>query len=190
MIKRLFGRKKPGAQNPDVRMPEVGKLRNIDEVFDRARIAAAGEGEQPPGTSGRHVIIVTPGRMLMFKSCPPPGSMPEEKVASIESMLSPEVKRNVVAIAYTELSSLNESKATIPFLGILMGFSYIGHAVWIFEGHPSALSAGCKDADVLIVDEAMIPYLQKDWASVAAGVMKNADIYVHNRATYSLSKLG
>ena len=68
MFKRLFGRRKREIQNPDMRMPEVDELPNIVEVFDRARRAAAGEGEQPPGPSGRHVIVVTPGRMLMFQS--------------------------------------------------------------------------------------------------------------------------
>jgi hypothetical protein len=55
------------------------------------------------------------------------------------------VKRNIAAIAYTELSGLrSDISKTIPFFGILLGFAYIGHAVWIFEGHGSALVAGCR----------------------------------------------
>jgi len=49
-------------------------------------------------------------------------------------MISSKVKRNVAAIAYTELSALTSgiSKA-VPFFGFLLGFAYIGHAVWVFE---------------------------------------------------------
>ena len=35
---------------------------------------AADEGGPVPG---RPVVIATPGRMLMLKACPPPGSMPK-----------------------------------------------------------------------------------------------------------------
>lgn len=189
MFKRLFGRQKSDAQTPEIRMPEVDELPDIEEVFDKARKAAAGEGEQPLGQSGRHVVVVTPGRLLMFQPCPPPGSMPQGQVASVEQMISPRVKRNIAAIAYTELSALRSdiSKA-IPFMGFLLGFAYIGHAVWVFEGHPSALAAGCREADVVIVDGGMVPHLQKDWVVVASSVMRNREIYVHDRATYSLRK--
>ena len=97
MFKRLFGRRKegtekyPGTEPHDLRMPEVDELPNIEEVFAKARKAAAGEGEQPPRSPGQHVIVVTPGRMLMFQPCPPPGSMPHGQVASIQQMISPRI---------------------------------------------------------------------------------------------------
>lgn len=187
MFKRLFRRRN---DETDLHMPEVDELPNIEELFEKARKAAAGEGEQALAQPGQHVIVVTPGRMLMFQPCPPPGSMPPSQVASIEQMISPKVKRNVAAIAYTELGALtsNISKA-VPFFGFLLGFAYIGHAVWVFEGHPSALAAGCRDADVLIVDSGMVPHLQKDWMAIASSVMRTAEIYVHDRATYSLRKV-
>ena len=169
MFERLFGRKK---DHPEVRlgteasasgMPEVDEVPDIEEVFERARKAAAGEGEWLPGPPGRHVVVVTPGRMLMLNPCPRLGSMPQKQVASMEQMISPKTKRNIAAIAYTELGVIRKdiSKA-IPFYGFLIGFAYIGHSVWVFEGHSSALSAGCRDADVLIVDGGMVPHLQKD----------------------------
>jgi hypothetical protein len=190
MFRWLFGRDPHKKQNHDIRMPDVDELPNIEEVFDKARSAAAGQGEPPPGVSGRHVVIVTPGRMLMFHPCPPPGSMPKKQVASMEAMISPKVKRNIAAIAYTELGAVTEAPTTIPFFGILMGLAYIGHSVWIFEGHSSALAAGCKDADVLIVDSSMVPFLRNDWAPAASGAMRRAEIYLHDRATYSLRKIG
>ena len=74
-----------------------------------------------------------------------------------------------------------------PFLGLLLGLAYIGHSVWIFEGHPSALAAGCRNADVLIVDGDMVPHLQEDWTAVASSVMRHREIYVHDRASSSQS---
>src|SRR5437867_3010759 len=196
MFKRLFRRRNAETDEHSkieprhLHMPEVDELPNIEELFEKARKAAAGDPGLAPEHPGQHVIVVTPGRTLMFQPCPPPGSMPPSQVASIQQMISPKVKRNVAAIAYTELSALTSdlSKA-VPFFGFLLGFAYIGHAVWVFEGHPSALAAGCRDADVLIVDGSMVPHLQKDWMAIASSVMRTPEIYVHDRATYSLRKV-
>ena len=188
MLEGLF-RWRKDRQNA-VRMPEVDEPNDIGAVFDTARRAARGEGVQPPVSPGRHVIIVTPGRILKYQPCPPLGSMAAPKVASIEQMIPSSPKRNIAAIAFTDLEAIMKSAdKAIPFLGILLGFAYIGHAVWVFEGHPSALAAGCREADALIVDGAMVPYLQSDWAAVAAKTMRHPEIYVHDRATYSLQKV-
>jgi hypothetical protein len=89
----------------------------------------------------------------------------------------------VAAIAYTDLNTLmgkdrilsvQNVTAVIPFLGFLLGFGYIGHAVTIFEGHPSALAIGLQGAD-------MLPFLQQDWADVADRVMRKPDIFVFGR---------
>ncbi|HEX8890690.1 MAG TPA: hypothetical protein VF779_16185 [Pyrinomonadaceae bacterium] len=194
MFKRLFGQGKESGKSGeaafgDVCMPEVDEPQDIEDVFKNARAVASGVG-LPIGRSGRHVIVVTPGRLLMFQPCPPEGTMAQGQVEPIERMIPSKVKRKIAAIAYTELNALRKDiSKTIPFFGILIGFAYIGHAVWVFEGHKSALAAGCRDADVLIVDGAMIPHLQTDWAEVAASVMKRPEIYAHDRATYSLRKV-
>jgi len=185
MFEKLFGRFRYVPS--DYSMPEVDEVPDIEEVFDKARNAAL--GVEPTEQKGRNVIVVTPGRMLMLQPCPAPGSMASSQVAAVEGMIPPKVKRNIAAIAYTELSALrSDISKTIPFFGILLGFAYIGHAVWVFEGHASALAAGCKDANVLIVDGEMVPHLQADWASVASNVMKGREIYIHDRATYALRK--
>src|SRR3954469_14078882 len=118
MFKRLFGQGKESGKSEDVHMPDVDELLDIEDVFAKARMAASGE-ELPPGHSGRHVIVVTPGRMLMFQPCPPQGSMPQQEVDPIERMIPPKVKRKIAAIAYTELGAIRQdiSKA-IPFFGI------------------------------------------------------------------------
>lgn len=192
MFKQLFGRRKAGASNDALfqpRMPEVDQPANLSDVFDKARTAAAG-AEPAPRRPERHVVIVTPGRLLMFQPCPAPGSMPEEQVAVIKRLIPPERQRNIAAISFTELAAVqaNVSKA-IPFVGMLLGFAYIGHAVWVFEGHPSALAFGCREADVLLVDGAMVPHLQSDWQAVASNAMRRAEIYVHDRQAFTLRRL-
>lgn len=135
------------------------------------------------------MVIVTPGRLLMVQPCPPPGSMPDERVAPMRQMIAPERKRNIAAIAYTELTAIRTNIAkAIPFMGMLLGFAYIGHTVWVFEGHASALADGCRDADVLLVDGGMLPFLPPQWQTVASGVMRRPEIYVHDRKTFRLSR--
>lgn len=169
------------------RMPEVDTPPNIEDVFAEARKAAFGDnaGERDP----RRVVLVTPGRMLMLQPCPPPGSMPRSEVSQIEKMASPKVKRKIAVIGYTELRAVTSDLArAIPFFGLLSGMAYVGHSVWVFEGHPSALAAGCKEADLLIVDSAMVPHLTPDWQKVASAAKPALQIYVHDRATYALRR--
>jgi hypothetical protein len=172
-------------------MPDVDRLPNIEDVFDWVRQAARDELASPRFAPGaRQVVIVTPGRTLLFNPCPTPGAMPPQLVKIAESVIPSSVKRNIAAISYTELPAVHANPAgAIPFLGFLLGFAYIGHAVWVFEGHHSALAAGCRDADVLLVDGGMVPFLQPDWAEAARAVMRGKDIVVHDRATYRLSRI-
>jgi hypothetical protein len=191
MLNKLFA----GKGHTDIyqpHMPEVDTPEKIEDIFADARRAANGE-TRPPGAGAdeRFYVVVTPGRMVMYKPCPPAGSMPPAQVAQIEKLLPPAVKRNIAVIGNTELQAAmkNISKA-VPFVGMLMGFAYIGHAVWIFEGHASALPAGCREADLLIVDGGMAPFLSQDWVQVAQGVMRRNEIYIHDRATFKLNRVG
>src|SRR5258708_25033443 len=74
---------------------------------------------------------------------------------------------NIGAGAVKEIKGvLNEVGKGIPFFGYLLGLCYVGHNVLVFEGHPSALAAGVADAQLVIVDGAMIPFLQANWAEI------------------------
>ncbi|HYL39216.1 MAG TPA: hypothetical protein VEV17_25075 [Bryobacteraceae bacterium] len=169
-----------------LRMPDVAATVNVEEVFAKVRRIAAGE-KQPRG-----LVIVRPDRTYLV--LPPVAETPQLKkiAAGLEQLIPADVQRQVAVIGYTEFSGdsatpgLVEVNKSIPFLGLLMGLSYIGHAVWIFEGHPSALAAGCRDADVLIVDSAMLPFLEAGWQDSAAAVMRSANLLVHDRATFQL----
>ncbi len=172
------------------RMPEVDRRSTLEAIFTQARKAAAGEILPPSGRPGRYVVLVTPGRLIMFQPCPPPGSMPRDQVALIEELIPSRVKRNIAVIAYTELTALRTNPGrAIPFMGLLVGLSYIGHAVWVFEGHASALAAGCREAEVLLVDGGMERFLPEDWISIASEAMRRAVIYKHERETFSLKEV-
>ncbi len=166
-------------------MPEVDVPPDLEERFRKAwRIASgqepAAQGDAPIGQ--RYIVIMTPGRMLMAKPCPHPNSMPAAAVQAIEKIAPPAPPLNITVIAFTRLDQLMKNmKEAIPFVGYLFGLGYIGHNVVVFEGHSTALAAGCRDADMLIVDEAMVPYLQQQWASAAWGVMRGAKILVFAR---------
>ena len=170
------------------RMPEVSIRSDIQEVFARLRQTAAA-----PGAAGG-LAILKPDRthLLMPRLAAAPSL--ETMAANMDRMVPRAVKRNIAVIAYTlfepqsgAMPGLAEVSQAIPFLGILVGLSYIGHAVWVFEGHASALSAGCRQADVLIVDSAMRPLLPPSWDADAAAAMRNPNILVHDRATFQLA---
>ena len=160
----------------------------IEASFERARQAAA--NAMPGKANHRCVAVVTPGRMVMLHPCAAPGTMAPTAVALVEKIFSSQTKRQVAVIAYTELAALRaDLMKTIPFFGLLTGLAYIGHAVWVFEGHSSALAAGCREAELLIVDGHMMPFLVGDWLVTASKVMRRPLVFAHDRATFSLRRL-
>jgi hypothetical protein len=174
----------------EVHMPEVGERSGLDEYFATVRRTAAGKGE------GEGLVIVKPDRTLMVVPRLAETAELKKMAESMSKMVPTTVQRNIAAIAFTVfepgpqgVAGLAEVGKAIPFLGMLVGFSYIGHAVWVFEGHASALAAGCRDADLLLVDSAMRPFLARGWEKQAEAAMRNANILVHNRANFTLAAL-
>ena len=171
-------------------MPEVQRVPAIERYFAQARRMGAAPRQDDPAHQ-RYIVLLTPGRLLMHIPCPRPGSATPAMIEEIEGIVPPPPK-TITVIAFTHLfPSQEESTATgglksprdtaaqaIPFLGYLLGLGYIGHSVTIFEGHPSAFVAGCRDADVLVVDQAMVPHLQPDWVEIAFGVMRDPSPYI------------
>lgn len=172
------------------RMPEVSIRSDIQEVFARLRQTAAA-----PGTEGG-LAILKPDRTQLVMPRLAAAPALESLAKNMDRLVPGAVKRNIAVIAYTlfdtqagAVPGLAEVSKAIPFLGILVGLSYIGHAVWVFEGHASALSAGCREADVLIVDSAMRVYLPPAWDADARAAMRNPNILVHDRATLQLAMI-
>jgi len=166
-------------------MPDVVNCDNIEDIFAKVRKTASGDRRRAS------LVVLRPDREYLV--LPAMAQTPALKYAalSLERLVPATVKRNIAVVAYTvfpasDEPNIHEVGRAIPFLGMLMGLTYIGHAVWVFEGHPSAFTSGCRYADVLIVDSCMMDALQPDWQDAAPAVMRNANILVHDRGTFQL----
>ncbi|MEM7582697.1 MAG: ankyrin repeat domain-containing protein [Acidobacteriota bacterium] len=174
----------------EVKMPEVDLSHSADRVFAAARQAAAAPSNQPQNAGRRNVALVAPSRVTLLHPCPVPGSLRPEQLAMAERLVPSTMPRNVSVIAYNELEAVkSDISQAIPFFQLLSMLGYLGHAVWIFEGHVSAMAAGCQDADILIVDDGMMRFLPGNWRSVASRVMRGQDFYVFERQTGNLRRL-
>jgi hypothetical protein len=180
------------AESPaaELQMPAVAVRSDIEEYFAGVRRTATGKG------SGDGLVIVKPDRTNLVLPRLAETAALKSMAENMAKLVPAAPPRQIAAIAYTVFETaadaapgLVEVSKAIPFLGMLVGFSYIGHAVWVFEGHDSALAAGCRDADLLLVDSAMRPLLAAGWDARAAAVMRSVNILVHNRANFQLSAI-
>jgi hypothetical protein len=153
-------------------MPPVDPLVDIT-VFAKARsdIGRAGAKERlAPGQ--RCIGIMTPGRLLLLVGAPKPGTVPDQFVEQVNALLPSDKPLHIAAISFTALDPLMRDKTKcIPMLGQLLGFAYVGHNVIAFEGHSSALEYALEGCDVLWIDSAMLPLLQRDWIDVACRML-------------------
>lgn len=184
---RTDSAKKPAAPDgPAPQMPDVETGHDLAQVFAEARKLAASEQGR------RGLVIVRPDRKSMVLPALAESPALKNLAQQMGRVVPPNPPRNIAVIACTGFAAgsavpgVMEAGQAIPFLGMLIGLSYIGHAVWIFEGHPSAIAQGCRDADVLLVDSGMLPLLQPGWQDSAIPVMRNANILVHDRSTFQL----
>jgi hypothetical protein len=166
-------------------MPEVFMPEDLDDVFNRARAAAADLVQDADGIYHRQIIIVTPGRLLVKKECPLAAELQPAQIALLEKFVPRKPALRICAIAYTELEALKKDmRRAIPFIDYLFGFASLGHSVWVFEGHASALAQGCRGADLLLVDSGMLPELEKnpEWQATAAQAMSTPEIKLVSRS--------
>jgi hypothetical protein len=164
-------------------------------TFEAARRLASDQ-------DARYVVLVRANRTLLCIACPPAGSMPSEQIAKMGQILPGDEKRNVVVMAPTEFvcgeeaegaakssSELIAAGKAIPFFGLLNGLAYIGHSVWVFDGQSYAVSPGCKDADLLLIDSILAAKLTTKTVADAAAVMRNANVLIHDRNSFGLKVL-
>jgi len=160
---------------------EVDIRPDIDRVFNSARKAANELREVKTGKFHQQVIIITPGRLIISKICPLKEDIPQYEIARFSRLLPLLPPKNIAVIANTFLEALKTDVIqTIPFFGYLLGFASLGHSVWIFEGDQSALASGSREADILMVDSAMLPFLEKiiGWRDTALHTMRGNEIKI------------
>ena len=157
-------------------MPEVDVRPEIGAIFSRARAAAAQTHAGEDGIKHRQAIIITPGRLLIAKGSPLAADIPVEQLALLSELVPPQPRINIAVLAYTYLDALKtDIRRAVPFFDFLLGFAALGHAVWVFEGHASALAAGCREADLLLVDSGFLSALEAhnpDWRAQALQAMR------------------
>jgi hypothetical protein len=147
-------------------MPEVGQTLPED-TLDYARQIASDSAK-------RHLVIITPGRTITTSShLPPPDSLNQDFSAWLKKLVPLPPPANVVAIGMTDPKAFRANPdQAVPFMNMLEGLVQLGHAVILFEGHPSAFTKIVRGIDGLIVDAEMVPFLQEDWLQTAIKVMK------------------
>lgn len=160
------------------------KASNLEEEFEQVRARAA----------LGNLVIFRAGHGHLILPALAKDSVSPQMIASVEQTIPSTVKRNVAVIADTKWAeqvspNIQLANQAIPFFGMLMGFTFIGHSVWIFNGSANLLSSGCRNADLLIIDSASLAKLGGDWRSAALSAMRNRQIVVHERATYKLRNL-
>ena len=173
-----------------VHMPEVDIRPDLDGIFDQAKDLAEKETILADGTHLRRVVIVSPGRLLLIKDSYPPDTLPMESRITLEELLPTDHSLKIAVIAYTYMEALRaDIRQAIPFFDYLLGFAYLGHAVWIFEGHDSVLEIACRGADYVLVDQRMLPFLEQDWEQIVkikAGVEKVRILSIPDRTINDL----
>ena len=199
----------PGSSEPadifELHMPGVDVLSDMDAFFMKAREllevsdvsqltkeerekyrVTIYEGVKP---GQKHIALVTPGRMILLIPLSSP-NLQKPSSYMYRNLLPDKVNLCITAISYTKFDAFMQDKEKtkcIPFLGHLFAFAYLGHNVIVFEGHSSALEAGVKDCNVLLIDSGMLPFLQEDWADIVfKSVEPDARIYLHDRENYQL----
>jgi hypothetical protein len=156
----------------------------LAKMFGAMRASAA---------KGRLVVLRPDGQHLMLPAMARDAA-PPSAVAAVERLLPSSAPRNVAAIADTSWTTnpkpgLHHAAQAIPFFGLLMGLSTIGHAVWLFDAGPRTLPEGCRDADLVIVDDARAGALPEDWRHSLTAVMRRPHILLYERETNHLRNL-
>lgn len=143
----------------------------------------------------RQLAIVRPDLRLVTMPALAKDAAPAAAVAAVERLLPSESPRNVAVVADTAWSAeqkptVQTAAAAVPFFGLVMGLAAVGHAVWMFEGAGAPmLAAGCRDADLLIVDSARLGSFPKGWPALITPVMRTPFITVHDRQTFQLRRV-
>jgi hypothetical protein len=160
------------------------KTSNLEDRFEQVRARAA---------LGNLVIFRADHEYLILPALAK-DSVSLQMISSVEQTIPSTIKRNVAVIADTtwaeqDSPDIHAANQAIPFFGMLMGFTFIGHSVWVFNGAANLLGSGCRIADILIIDSASLPKLASSWRHAAQSAMRNPQIVVHDRATYKLRNL-
>ncbi len=165
-------------------MPTISPHRDIRRCFADARARCTG----PHGS--RWVMIIAPDGTLIRVPVPAPADADRSLLRDVRLTLSP-ANEPVTGLTITSINcttgvqkrarSFHRMLPLIPNLSYLIGAGCLGNTVVAFEGHADAFAAGCTDADVLLIDDGMLPFLSPDWAAVALATLRQPRIISFGR---------
>jgi hypothetical protein len=144
-------------------------------------------GVRRQAISNRGVLLVQLYQKPRLIPAPAAGSIKPQLVDGVKSVVSSEQPRSIAAIAAK--GTVTGDLQRVPYFGLLLGLSYVGHAVWVFDVAKAAIPAGCEEADILIVDSNAIADLPSGWAEDAAVAMRNANVLVFDRTRQKIGAL-
>ena len=167
---------------PDFSDAVAPKLPDLEKGFGQVRERAA---------AGQLVVVRSDGKHILLPALDK-AAVSASMIAAVEQILPSSVKRNVAVVgdtawAMAEKPDLRTANQAIPYFGLLMGFTTIGHAVWVFPASSVAvLAAGCRDADVLITDSLRLAKFPAGWQGAVAKTMREPKVLVYDAATSGL----
>lgn len=155
---------------------------NVEGAFVAVRKFARGQ---------RGVVIMRSNGGPAVMPAPPPTPQLQQMASKLAAIIPADRQRTIAVLADTSFAarpnvSPLEANQAIPFFGMLIGFAFLGHAVMVIQAAPALLEAGCREADFLLLDSAIVEKLPPDFVQRASAVMRNANIAIHNRQTHQL----
>ncbi len=169
------------------RMPDVNVNADVAELFARVReMLPRDRSSQKLKAGDPWLGIVCPDRSHFLLTLSVDAELPPQLVKANKACIPHTRPLNITAVGFTGLRPSSEI-CRMPFVASILPLAYIGHNIIVFEGHPSGFEAALRDADVLAVDSAMLPFLQHDWFEVARGAFRERGrIRMFDRKTLSL----
>ncbi len=106
-----------------------------------------------------------------------------------ESVLPSEIGQRLAVLTFTDAEPFQAApNVCIPFLGMLTLLARSGNPVMAFEGQSDRLFAGCRDADILLVDWGILDELQDGWQEIARSTMRGDTLWLYDRERHQIIK--
>jgi len=175
----------------DPRMPDVDGQVDIAELFARVRATLSCDPPRELECFQPGVAIVSPDRSVSVLRLPASTRIPQRVLDNNRIGIPYTNPLNITAVSFTGVCApklADVIRNRMVFLAGILPFAHNGHRIVVFEGHESGFEAALKDADVLIIDSAMLPLLQSNWFDVARGIFRyRGRIRIFDRKTMDLS---
>ena len=165
-------------------MPTISPHRDIRRCFaDARRLSTGTHGE-------RRVVIIAPDGTLVLVPVPTPEEADRSLLRDVRTALAPH-QEPVTGLVITGINCTSGAQRLgrsffkllplVPNLSYLVGAACLGNTVVAFEGHANDFAAGCEGADVLILDDGMLPLLRPDWAAIALNLLRQPRVILFGR---------